>query len=104
MYTLIQTAKLNEIDPQACSFADTPFQDRRDPADPARQTPTLELDVRPPLPRPRVTAALGGGLRFAEWGDIFGEPKLSLMPPFTGTQLGASQTRNNGEPIDLLVR
>ena len=39
------------------------FQDRRDAADPARRTPTLELDVRPPLARRRVTAALGGGLR-----------------------------------------
>ena len=58
MYTLgAEPAKLNEIDPQAW-LARHSFQDRRHAADPARQTPALELDVRPPLARRRLTAAL----------------------------------------------
>ena len=62
MYTLIQTAKLNGIDPQAwLGSPDVLSRDRRDAADPARRAPTLELDV-PPLARRRLTAALGEGL------------------------------------------
>jgi hypothetical protein len=61
MYTLIQTAKLNEIDPQAWLAASLSRSPRR--RRPGSATPILELDVRPPLARRRLIAALGGGLQ-----------------------------------------
>ena len=67
MYTLIQTAKLTDVDPQAW-LAD---MDCRHAAEPAPRTPSMELEDRSPLAR-RLTAALTGGLLF---GDIiFGKP------------------------------
>ena len=64
MYTLIQTAKLNGIDPQAW-LADVLSRMAETPQNSARRAPTLELDVRSSFARRRVTAALGGGLPFS---------------------------------------
>ena len=53
MYTLIGTAKLNNVDPQAW-LADVPQLDRGDAAEPARRTPPLELGRQPAARSGRV--------------------------------------------------
>ena len=62
MYTLIQTAKLNDIDPQAW-LADVLARHRRRATDETRPAPALELDPRTHPPKSRLTAAYAGGLR-----------------------------------------
>ena len=54
MYTLIQTAKLNDIDPQAW-LADVLARHRRRATDETRPAPALELDPRTHPPKSRLT-------------------------------------------------
>ena len=63
------------------------FQDRRHAADPARQTPALELDVRPPLARRRLTAALPGGLRYIARAFFFRADLVGLAVEEDGESL-----------------
>ena len=54
MYTLIGTAKLNDVDPQAW-LADVLDPYRRPAADPSARTPALVLEGRPPTGLGRIT-------------------------------------------------
>ena len=60
MYTLIQTAKLNDVDPQAW-LADVLVPHRRHAAEPARELLPWNWTADCPSAR-RLTAALGEGL------------------------------------------